>query len=429
MREKSSPLQRFELLLGVFLLVASLLVGITVAWRMQVLLVQQTVLETSDAINRHLRMFEAGEFLEHAEHGGGGGEYGLTDAMVRGHFDIYAIRYAAFHDASGVIRYSYVPAETGRGVATENQRAFADALSGKTWVDTRVNGRPSFRIALPVRESPEAPAVGVVILERDITGLAARIRGVQVSAAGVILVVVLLLYLSLRRVFMTATVQIRSKSVELEGALRLVESTYDATLKALTAALDTRDSETEGHSQRVTAYTARLAREMGISGTHLVSITRGALLHDVGKIGVPDSILRKPGPLSPEEWALMRQHPTLGYEMLREIEFLRPALPIVLHHQEKYDGTGYPSGLKGDAIPLGARIFAVCDTLDAITSDRPYRAARSFAEAAAEIRRAAGTQFDPAIVEAFLRVPESHWMAIRTSTCARAPMADVAAAL
>ncbi len=438
MRPSASPFRRFSLLLAVFLLTGSVLIGITAAWRVEVLLLRETVEDTYDAVNRHLKMFEASEFLEaaeatgtHAGHGQGEGEYEMKVDMVRAHFDLYEIRYAAFYDAHGTAHFSYVPGEVGQVLPGSDKQAFDQAMKGENWVDTdsTFEGHRSFRVALPVAESPGAAPVGVVILVRDINRLAMAIRGIQLTVGVVVLGVVLALYLSLRRVFLSATVQIRTKGVELERALRLVESTYDATLKALTAALDTRDSETEGHSQRVTAYTIRLAQEMGLTGQNLVNITRGALLHDVGKIGIPDSVLRKPGPLTPEEWALMRRHPTLGYEMLREIDFLRPALPVVLHHQEKYDGTGYPSGLKGDSIPLGARIFAVCDTLDAICSDRPYRPARSFAEARDEIVRGSGVQFDPAVVEAFLRVPVGDWQAIRASTCGEAAQQTVAAAL
>lgn len=156
-----------------------------------------------------------------------------------------------------------------------------------------------------------------------------------------------------------------------------------------------------------------LAGQLGVPDRDLGHLFRGALLHDVGKIAVPDAILRKPGPLTDAEWAEMRRHPTAGHSILRDVPFLQEALPTVLHHHERWDGSGYPAGLAGEDIPLGARIFAVIDTLDAITSDRPYRAARSLEDARQEIRRCAGTQFDPRVVDAFLAVPAAEWLELR----------------
>ncbi|MDT8898347.1 GAF domain-containing protein [Thermanaerothrix sp. 4228-RoL] len=178
---------------------------------------------------------------------------------------------------------------------------------------------------------------------------------------------------------------------------------YDATIEGWSYALDLRDKETEGHTQRVTELALRLARALGLSGEALVHLRRGALLHDIGKMGVPDSILHKPGPLTDEEWVLMRRHPVFAYEMLSRIEYLRPALDIPYCHHEKWDGTGYPRGLKGEEIPLAARIFAVVDVWDALTSDRPYRPAWTREQAMAYLREQAGKHFDPHIVEVFLR--------------------------
>ncbi|MFN7019387.1 MAG: HD-GYP domain-containing protein [Fimbriimonadales bacterium] len=192
-----------------------------------------------------------------------------------------------------------------------------------------------------------------------------------------------------------------------------VQKSYRATLDALLAALDTRDTETEGHSERVAAYTMAMANRLNLSAEELVNIERGALLHDIGKIGVPDSILYKPGPLTPAEWEIMKQHPVIGYRMCMKIDALRPAAPIVLHHHERWDGQGYPYGLAGEAIPLGARIFAIADALDAMTSDRPYRKALSFTEAREEIIRCAGKQFDPEMVKLFLEIPEEELRLIR----------------
>ncbi len=207
--------------------------------------------------------------------------------------------------------------------------------------------------------------------------------------------------------------EIQSLFNELKTAFNEIQSTYEATLEALIAALDSRDSETQGHSMRVAEFTALVARHMGISEPELTDIRRGALLHDVGKIGIPDAILRKPGPLNEEEWEVMKQHPQLGYDMLKGITFLEGAIPIVLSHQEKFDGTGYPRGLKKDHIPLGARIFAVVDTSDAITSTRPYRAGRSYDVARDEIVKFSGSQFDPRVVQTFLKIPKQRFDEIR----------------
>ncbi|MDQ3704844.1 MAG: HD domain-containing protein [Chloroflexota bacterium] len=179
---------------------------------------------------------------------------------------------------------------------------------------------------------------------------------------------------------------------------------YDKTLEGWSRALDLRDKETEGHSRRVTEMTVRLAREMGVGEDELVHIQRGALLHDIGKVGIPDSILLKPGPLTEEEWTIMRMHPVHAYELLRPITFLEPALDIPYCHHEKWDGTGYPRGLRGDEIPLAARIFAVADVYDALRSNRPYRSARPRQMVVAYIIEQAGKHFDPNVVEAFLRV-------------------------
>ncbi len=206
---------------------------------------------------------------------------------------------------------------------------------------------------------------------------------------------------------------VSARTSRLRATMLDLERSYDITLEAMGDALDLRDTETEGHSRRVTAYTIALAREMGLDGEQLHIIARGAFLHDIGKIAIPDHILLKPGKLTPEEMEIMRQHCVRGYEMVRKIPFLRQASEIVYTHQESYNGSGYPRGLRGEEIPLGARIFAIADTLDAITSDRPYRKGRSFAEARAEILRCSGGQFDPAVVEVFLRMPEELWINLR----------------
>ena len=221
---------------------------------------------------------------------------------------------------------------------------------------------------------------------------------------------------------------VAARTRKLRAAMQELERSYDITLEAMGDALDLRDAETEGHSRRVTAYTTALAREMGLNAEELRVIARGAFLHDIGKIATPDSVLLKPGKLDAREIEIMREHCERGYEMVRKIPFLREASEIVFAHQESFDGSGYPRGLRGSEIPLGARIFAIADTLDAITSDRPYRQGRSFDEARDEIVRCAGTQFDPEIVEIFLRIPAERWSELRLEI-ARMPTSMVSAAL
>jgi len=209
------------------------------------------------------------------------------------------------------------------------------------------------------------------------------------------------------------------RTQQLRTAVRRIELTYDETLEALAVALDLRDNETAGHSRRVTAYCLEIADAMGCDQEQIEIMARGALLHDIGKIGIPDAIMLKPGPLTATERSLMETHVRIGYEILIRISFLAGAAEIVLTHHERFDGGGYPQGLKGAEIPLGARIFAVADTLDAITSDRPYRRAQSYGAARAEVSRVSGSQLDPTVVSVFLSISEATWESIRQGAGAR----------
>jgi response regulator RpfG family c-di-GMP phosphodiesterase len=190
-----------------------------------------------------------------------------------------------------------------------------------------------------------------------------------------------------------------------EEATRNLEQAYTQTLEALGAALDSRDVGTESHSRRVHGYSLALAREHGMAPDALADLAHGVLLHDIGKIGIPDAILLKPGPLTADEWNVMRSHPEIGKRLIEKIPFLHGAMPVVWCHHEKWDGSGYPRGLAGEDIPLNARIFMVVDAFDAMTFDRPYSKAVPFDVAIAEIKRCAGSHFDPRVVESFLRVP------------------------
>ncbi|MGB0385955.1 MAG: HD domain-containing phosphohydrolase [Ardenticatenaceae bacterium] len=199
-----------------------------------------------------------------------------------------------------------------------------------------------------------------------------------------------------------------SQRKEAEEALRSahaeLERAYDATIEGWSRVLDLRDKETQGHSVRVTEMTLHIARTLGMSDEELVQIRRGALLHDIGKMGIPDNILLKPGPLTDEEWKIMRLHPSYAYHMLSPIPYLKAALDIPYNHHEKWDGTGYPRGLKGEEIPLAARIFAIVDVWDALRSDRPYRQAWPKKKVCQHIGSLSGSHFDPRLVDAFLEV-------------------------
>jgi putative nucleotidyltransferase with HDIG domain len=203
------------------------------------------------------------------------------------------------------------------------------------------------------------------------------------------------------------------RTAQLRGALAQLEQSYDDTLEALGSALDLKDAETEGHCQRVTAFCISIAKAMEVPGDYLPILARAAFLHDIGKMAIPDSILRKPGPLNDEEKQVMRKHCDIGYNMLIRIPFLRDAAEIVLAHQEFFDGSGYPKKLKGEQIPLGARIFTIADSMDAMISDRPYRKALPLSHARGEIKRCSGTQFDPKVVDVFMGIPEEHWVELR----------------
>lgn len=206
---------------------------------------------------------------------------------------------------------------------------------------------------------------------------------------------------------------VAERTAELDRALEEIENSYRMTLKALVQALETRDFETHGHSERVVTFSLRLGYELGLDKSALRNLELGALLHDIGKIGVPDAILRKPAKLTDDEWTKMKLHPLHGEKILRGIPFLEGVAKIVSQHHEKWDGSGYPIGLRGEDIDLGARIFAVIDAFDSIVSDRVYRRGSSYEDAVAELTRCSGTQFDPLIVEAFKNIPKDDWDVLR----------------
>jgi putative nucleotidyltransferase with HDIG domain len=247
--------------------------------------------------------------------------------------------------------------------------------------------------------------IGAVTVWRDIEPLNTALWNIQAGIGLIIAAAAMLLWLILRGVYTRSSKQIVAQSAALREALAETDRTYDATLAALSSALDVRDTETEGHARRVVRYMELIAEGLKVPADQHATLRRGALLHDIGKIGVPDHILRKPGPLTENEWYTMKTHPDLGAKIIANVPFLEAVAVIIRAHHERWDGIGYPEGLAGEQIPLGARIFAVADSFDAMTSDRPYRRGRPLDEALAEIERCAGTQFDPQVAAAFLAVP------------------------
>jgi putative nucleotidyltransferase with HDIG domain len=281
------------------------------------------------------------------------------------------------------------------------------------------SGNP-LRVVLPIVAllSAIAAAIGLGALYsltlgtgQSIDGL---VRDVQLTTAGIMTAEAALLWLLLKRAYGRTSDQMGAQARALEAALSESESAYDSTLRALSLALDVRDRETEGHAQRVARYMDLMARELRSPQVNVRTLRRGALLHDVGKIGIPDEILRKTGELTGSEWRVMKRHPAYGARILAGIPYLSGAAEIVRHHHERFDGSGYPDGLAGEDIPLGARIFALADALDAMTSDRPYRRAMSLEDAISEIERCGGKQFDPVMVSAFLRIPIDRLAAVRS---------------
>ncbi len=200
---------------------------------------------------------------------------------------------------------------------------------------------------------------------------------------------------------------VMEQTAQLRSAMHDLNNSYNSTLSALVKALDAREKEVGSHSERVMELTILLAGRLRIEGKALENIAKGALLHDIGKIGIPDNILLKPGKLDETEWTEMRKHPAIGHAIMSDIKIFETAAEIILTHHERFDGTGYPRGLKGSDIPIGGRIFAVVDTLDAMTSDRPYRKALPFDEVVREVVRCRGTQFDPEIADLFLSIPKN----------------------
>jgi putative nucleotidyltransferase with HDIG domain len=443
-REGLSPVARFGVALGAVLAATAVALSAGSAFLISRYVADETTSFTQDAVASHFgTVFSDDVFQRRLNES----ESQQLTQYVTFHFSIYNVVATEFYDKTGTIVFSYDTDEIGRKIDPASEPALVAALRGmrsaerstivadpRLAVPGSTVGFGSYdthhmegmaagqslppsmaRIAtleawIPVTQRGEI--VGAVVVYRDMDAIDAALMRIQLTLAGIILAATLVLWLVLNGVYVRSSKRIVAQAKELERALVDRERTYDATLEALANALDVRDSETGGHSDRVLRYMELVIFQLGISGNDVAFLRRGALLHDIGKIGVPDNILRKPTSLSEAEWATMRRHPEFGARIIASIPFLEDVSLIVRHHHERWDGAGYPDRLAGTEIPLGARIFAVADSFDAMTSDRPYRRAMSIEAAREEVMRNRGTQFDPTVADAFARIPRGALAAV-----------------
>ena len=422
----ATPLRQFTLLMAATLLVGAVVLAGTLSWLLRRHLEDETISLTRQEVEVHFRdIFKDNIFVRPLT----ADEASFFDPMVKAHFGIYDIVQVRLYKLDGTMVYNYLPGlrpgatpvAAPEALSPEHQAHVAQAIGGTLVTDqTSLAADANIRkTALPdvlevyVPIHRDGQVIGVAEVYRDISRQLAESIRIQLLASAAVAAGSLTLFFSLLGIFRDSTRRIRRQSEALALTVQELEQTHSATLDALVTALDARDHETQGHSERVTRYATAIGQALGLSGELLDALERGALLHDIGKIGVPDHILRKPGGLEPAEWNMMRQHPVFGSEMVGGISFLEQAVPVVRHHHERFDGSGYPDGLGAEHIPLAARVFAVADTFDAMTSDRPYRKALPIEEARQEIKRCVGTQFDPWVVEGFLSIAEADLARIR----------------
>ena len=435
-----SPVARFSVALALVLAVTAVALGGVSAYLIGRYVEDETVTFTHDAVAGHFgTVFQNSVFQRPLTQA----ELQTLEQSVVFHFSIYNVVATRFYAPDGTIVFSYDDSEIGRRLDLIENQSLGAALAGhrsathRTIVADARYARPGFTYSEAMGYAPppvdhsghpvslgtpdvrkvqtleswvpvtanDGKLLGAVTVWRDIEPLNLALWNIQAGIGGIIALAAMLLWLVLRGVYVRSSRQIVQQAAALRVALAETERTYDATLAALSSALDVRDTETEGHARRVVRYMELIAEGLNVPAGQHATLRRGALLHDIGKIGVPDHILRKPGPLTENEWSTMKTHPDLGAKIIANVPFLEEVAVIIRAHHERWDGAGYPEGLTAEHIPLGARIFAVADSFDAMTSDRPYRRGRQLDEALEEIRRCAGTQFDPAVVRAFLAVP------------------------
>ena len=445
-----SPVARFSLALALVLAVTAVTLGGVSAYLIGRYVEDETVTFTQDAVAGHFgTVFQSSIFQRTL----GSADIQTLQRDAVFHFSIYNVVATRFYATDGTIIFSYDPSEIGRRLDLIENRSLATALSGQrisnhtTIVADARYARPGFTFAEATGSAPppldhsghqiapsspdvrkvetleswvpvlarDGAVVGAVTVWRDVEPLNLALFRIQAGIGAIIAASAILLWLILRGVYVRSSKRIVQQASALRAALAETERTYDATLAALSSALDVRDTETEGHARRVVRYMELIAEVLKVPADQHPTLRRGALLHDIGKIGVPDHILRKPGALTDAEWTTMKTHPDLGAKIIAAIPFLEEVAVIIRAHHERWDGNGYPEGLAGESIPLGARIFAVADSFDAMTSDRPYRRGRALEESFAEIERCSGSQFDPAVVRAFLTVPIDRIQAIHAN--------------
>jgi len=434
--EGLSPVARFSLALGAVLAATAIALSAGTAYLVSRYVADETSSFTQQAVASHFGtvfsddVFQRGLTEEEEDE--------LTE-YVTFHFSIYNVVATQFYDRTGKIVFSYDASEIGRKIDSATLQGLDLALKGtRSSTRTQIIADPKLGVpgstvgvgsydthhmdgmaasgSLPpgmarmsaleawIPVSQNGQVVGGVVVWRDMDPIDAALMRIQMMVTVIILAATVLLWLVLRGVYVRSSKQIVAQAKDLTRAVVERDRTYDATLTALANALDVRDSETGGHSDRVLQYMELLIEEVGADTGSTQMLRRGALLHDIGKIGVPDNILRKPAALSESEWVTMKKHPEFGARIVAGIPFLEDVARIVRHHHERWDGKGYPDGLAGEDIPLGARIFSVADSFDAMTSDRPYRRAMTIDDACAEVARCRGTQFDPAVADAFARI-------------------------
>jgi putative nucleotidyltransferase with HDIG domain len=438
-RDGFGPVARFSLALGAVLAATAIALSAGTAYLLSRYVVDETTSFTQDAVGSHFGTVFSDEVFRD---GLSAADRKQLTTYVTFHFSIYNVVATQFYDRTGKIVFSYDDEEIGRRIDPATVKGLSQSLRGMRYsqrttiiADPRL-GVPGSTIGygtyethkmdgmtmtagqsippgmmrmsaleawVPVKQ--DGQIVGGVVVWRDMDAIDAALTRIQILTSAIILGAAAFLWLVLRGVYVRSSKRIVAQAKALESSLDEVERTYDTTLQALANALDVRDTETGGHSDRVLEYMELLIQQLDADEGSVAMLRRGALLHDIGKIGVPDIILRKPAPLSEAEWVTMRRHPEFGARIVAGIPFLRDVSTIVRHHHERWDGKGYPDGLAGERIPLGARIFAVADSFDAMTSDRPYRRAMSIEQAREEIGRCRMTQFDPIVVDAFLRIP------------------------
>ncbi len=405
----------FSIPITLFVIIVAAVTVFAVTWHISAAMTQDALREAVRAAEWEAQMIATNLTREQLTSPVEAPDYAELDAMVRGHVKHPGVVRVKLWSPSGTIIYSDEPSLVGQGFPVGTN--LAQALSGQSaWeasdMDPEENAQELedgrlLEIYTPISLGDPPQVVAVLETYEDYGFVAARIASTRraIYIAAVIAVPLLLIVLWAAHRWGVAIIGRQRADLFLQA--NEIRQSYTATLEALGGALDLRDHDTEGHCQRVSQLATAVAKELGFNGEELERVRHAAAVHDIGKIAIPDAILAKPGSLTDDEWEVMKRHPELGYEMLKDIPVLGDVANVIRCHHERYDGEGYPRGLRGEGIPLAARIFAIVDTYDAMTSGRPYRGATSHEQAMDEIIRCAGTQFDPELVRVFCELDEN----------------------